>query len=106
MSRLSKWMEDNWLLFAGILAVYVLTLVTLISLSWVFGYWYNGMTSGKFEINSCWQGIAAVASGFISPILMSVAGLMRFNINSRFNSPSGIYPTGTPKAGINTEKPI
>ena len=94
MSKLAEWVEDNWLLLASFLAVYVLLLVTIISFSWVFGYWYNGLTANKFEINSCWQGIAAVASGFISPILMTLAGLAKYNINSKFNSISGSPPRG------------
>ena len=34
-------------------------------LSWLYGYWSNGLWGTKFEINSCWQGISACGMGLV-----------------------------------------
>lgn len=53
-------------------------------LSWLYGYWSNGLWGTHFEINSCWQGISACGMGLI--------GLFKWLVDSTKNSPQGMYP--------------
>lgn len=53
-------------------------------LSWLYGYWSNGLWGTHFEINSCWQGISACGMGLV--------GLFKWLVDSTKNSPSGEYP--------------
>ena len=54
-------------------------------LSWLYGYWSNGLWGTHFKINSCWQGISACGMGLV--------GLFKWLVDSTKNSPSGEYPT-------------
>ena len=63
-----------------------LVLLLILFFSWLFGYFYNGFTQGKFDIDSCWKGAGIVGSGFFAVIL-------RYFIDSKYNSVRGSYPT-------------
>lgn len=56
----------------------------VVLLSWLYGYWSNGLWGTHFEINSCWQGISACGMGLV--------GLFKWLVDSTKNSPSGEYP--------------
>lgn len=56
----------------------------VVLISWVFGYWSNGLYNTHFEINSCWQGISTCGMGLI--------GLFKWLVDSTKNSPKGEYP--------------
>lgn len=105
MNKLFSWLKDNWELLISGIAIYVLIFSTLLGISWLFGYWYNGITSGKFEINSCWQGLTIVLVNVLTQIGLIVTSLTRYNTYSRYNSPMGT-DVPLPKAGPNSEKPI
>ena len=53
-------------------------------LSWLFGYWANGLFKTQFPIDSCWQGFTAIGVGLV--------GLLKWLIDSSKNSPTGIFP--------------
>ena len=112
MTGLFAWLKENWELLISGIAIYILIFSTLLGVSWLFGYWYNGITSGKFEINSCWQGLTIVLVNVLTQAGLIVASLMRFNIDSRYNSLSGMYPntrSGSPNLPFNNTnngKPI
>jgi len=110
MSKLSQWLENNCVSIAIAMATYIMILATAIIFSWLFGYWYNGLTKHNFEISSCWQGLAAVGASFISPILVAFTGNARYKITSMLNTmPYSSLPKEkfiVPKAGTNTEQPL
>lgn len=56
----------------------------VVLLSWLYGYWSNGLWGTHFEINSCWQGISACGMGLV--------GLFKWLVDSTKNSPTGEYP--------------
>jgi hypothetical protein len=60
----------------------------VVLLSWLYGYWSNGLWGTHFEINSCWQGISACGMGLV--------GLFKWLVDSTKNSPSGEYPIPPP----------
>ena len=59
----------------------------VVLVSWLFGYWSNGLYGTHFQIDSCWQGISAAGMGLI--------GLFKWLVDSSKNSPLGEFPTAT-----------
>ena len=59
----------------------------VVLVSWLFGYWSNGLYGTHFQIDSCWQGISAAGMGLI--------GLFKWLVDSSKNSPLGEFPTET-----------
>lgn len=69
----------------GIICIGFGLLAALVVLvSWLYGYWSNGLYGTRFEINSCWQGISAAGMGLV--------GLFKWMVDSTKNSPPGEYP--------------
>ncbi|GMB00450.1 hypothetical protein [Pelosinus sp. IPA-1] len=77
-----KWLTDH----ISIVAISI-TLIGLIFvfLSWAVGYYANGLYGSKFELASCWQGLAAIGS----PGLL---GLLKWIIDSFANSAKNKMP--------------
>ena len=89
LTAISDWLEEHWLAVAIITAIFWLIMLSLVLVSWFFGYWYNGLTSGKFDLGSCWQGITAVLAGIGTLISAGVMGWMKYNTFSQYNTISG-----------------
>lgn len=107
----SDWLEEHAQAIAIWIAIYWAVMLSLVMFCWFFGYWYNGITQGKFDLASCWQGITAVLGGFASAVSVGLMGWARFNTNAKlgnisFGSGLPFGSTLTPKAGANSEKPI
>lgn len=68
---------------------------SIVLVSWVYGYWSNGLCGTHFEINSCWQGISACGVGLV--------GLFKWLVDSATNSPRGQFPC-PPAARIEPKK--
>ena len=73
---------------AVICMVFGLIFATIIVMSWLYGYWSNGLFGTKFQIDSVWQGISASSVGLV--------GLFKWMIDSSKNSPIGEFPKATP----------
>lgn len=73
---------------AVICMVFGLIFATIIVMSWLYGYWSNGLFGTKFQIDSVWQGISASSVGLV--------GLFKWMIDSSKNSPEGEFPKATP----------
>ncbi len=73
---------------AVICMIFGLIFSTIIVMSWLYGYWSNGLYGTKFQIDSVWQGISASGVGLV--------GLFKWMIDSSKNSPEGEFPKATP----------
>ena len=73
---------------AVICMIFGLIFSTIIVMSWLYGYWSNGLYGTKFQIDSVWQGISASGVGLV--------GLFKWMIDSSKNSPIGEFPKATP----------
>lgn len=73
---------------AVICMIFGLIFATIIVMSWLYGYWSNGLYETKFQIDSVWQGISASGVGLV--------GLFKWMIDSSKNSPIGEFPKATP----------
>lgn len=72
----------------GLLMTFLMGILGLVMLSWLFGYWSNGLYGTHFEINSCWQGLAGIVTGLGGLATMAA----KYYIDSRYNSNDGEKP--------------
>lgn len=72
----------------GLLMTFLMGILALVMLSWLFGYWSNGLYGTHFEINSCWQGLAGIVTGLGGLAAMAA----KYYIDSKYNSNDGEKP--------------
>lgn len=72
----------------GLLMTFLMGILGLVMLSWLFGYWSNGLYGTHFEINSCWQGLAGIVTGLGGLATMAA----KYYIDSKYNSNNGEKP--------------
>ena len=72
----------------GLLMTFLMGILGLVMLSWLFGYWSNGLYGTHFEINSCWQGLAGIVTGLGGLATMAA----KYYIDSKYNSNDGEKP--------------
>ena len=75
ITKLMVWLENHW---KGV----VLMMTLLVFLSWLAGYWLNGLIGTRFQIESAWAGLAAIA-------VSAGTGIATFLGNSIWNTPKG-----------------
>lgn len=90
-----KWAEHHWLAIVIFTLIGMLTFVSLIAFSWLYGYWSNALAGTKFEIASCWQGISVVITGLAGVAALAGAGWAKYHTDSKFNSVKGEKPRFT-----------
>ena len=72
----------------GLLMTFLMGILGLVMLSWLFGYWSNGLYGTDFEINSYWQGLAGIVTGLGGLATMAA----KYYIDSKYNSNNGEKP--------------
>ena len=72
----------------GVLMTFLMMFLALVMLSWLYGYWSNGLFGTKFEINSCWQGLAGIVTGLGGLAAMAAKDY----VDSKYNSEHGEMP--------------
>ena len=72
----------------GLLMTFLMGILGLVMLSWLFGYWSNGLYGTYFEINSSWQGFAGIVTGLGGLATMAA----KYYIDSKYNSNNGEKP--------------
>ena len=72
----------------GLLMTFLMGILGLVMLSWLFGYWSNGLYGTHFEINSCWQGLGGIVTGLGGLATMAA----KYYIDSKYNSNNGEKP--------------
>lgn len=93
--RFGEWAQANWLALIAMLAVVLFILLVVIVLSWLYGFWSNGLYGTHFEINSCWQGVSAVGAGIVTIVGLAKAAWTKYGLDSKYNSPEGQKPNMT-----------
>jgi len=92
MNKFTKWLELNWpIILSFFLGIWTLS-VSVLFFSWLYGYWHNGLLTGKFEIASCWQGLSIIITSFMTIFSMVISMVVKHWIDSKFNSISGSPP--------------
>lgn len=63
-------------------------------LSWLYGYWSNGLWGTHFEINSCWQGLGGIVAGLGGVAALAGTQYAKYYLDSKYNSAEGKSPEG------------
>ena len=90
--RLGEWGKKHWLQLIVIMGVIMMVFLVLVLISWLIGYWANALMGTRFELTSCWSGVAAVASGIATIVGLGKACWPKLSIDSQYNSPIGRPP--------------
>lgn len=104
--QLGEWGKRHWLQLIVIMGVVMMTFLVLVLISWLIGYWANALLGTRFELMSCWSGVAAVASGMATIVGLGKACWTKYGYDSRFNSARYVMPTApqnTPTVANNAE---
>jgi hypothetical protein len=89
LKAFAKWCEKEWLALVIGLILAMMIFLVLVLVSWLFGYWSNGLRGTHFEINSCLTGIGAVCTGMLSVVGLAKAAWMKYGYDSKYNTPIG-----------------
>ena len=88
MENFKSFIEEVQSKQVGLLMTFLMGILGLVMLSWLFGYWSNGLYGTHFEINSCWQGLAGIVTGLGGLATMAA----KYYIDSKYNSNNGEKP--------------
>ena len=88
MDKLKSFIKEVQTKQVGLLMTFLMGILGLVMLSWLFGYWSNGLYGTHFEINSCWQGLAGIVTGLGGLATMAA----KYYIDSKYNSNDGEKP--------------
>lgn len=88
MEKLKSFIKEVQSKQVGLLMTFLMGILGLVMLSWLFGYWSNGLYGTHFEINSCWQGLAGIVTGLGGLATMAA----KYYIDSKYNSNNGEKP--------------
>lgn len=105
--RLGQWGQKHWLQLIVIMGVVMMTFLVLVLISWLIGYWANALLGTRFELMSCWGGVAAVASGMATIVGLGKACWTKYGYDSRFNSARympPVPPQNSPTGADSKEK--
>lgn len=90
--KISNWALANWLALVIFMTVFWMFLLVLVVISWLYGYWSNGMYGTKYELQSCWSGVAAILTGFASIAALAKAAWTKYGQDSTLNTIQGVAP--------------
>lgn len=86
------WAEAHWISLVVATTTALLVCLVLAYLSWLVGYWCNGLLGTHFDLNSCWAGIGAIGTGMLSVAGMAGAAWSKYKVDSALNSAPGEPP--------------
>lgn len=74
----ADWAQANWLALVIFLTAFWMLMLVSVVLSWLWGYWSNGLWGTHFEIGSCWTGVGAIGAAFASIVGLAKAAWTKY----------------------------
>lgn len=90
----ANYAKNHALTLGTLLAVAWSVFFMLVGLSWLGGFWLNGIWGFHFELASCWQGLTMVVGAIPSLFTLVKGGLGKYRVDSELNSKHGERPVG------------
>ena len=88
----TTWIRSHYDLCVISAGAMLLLWLFLLMLSFLIGFWANGLFGTRFEINACITGIGAIATG-VGTLWVTAKGVMdKYRIDSELNSKQGEMP--------------
>ena len=76
----------------GVLMTFLMMFLGFVLLSWLAGYWCNGLLGTQFEINSCWQGLGGIVADLDDIAELAGTQYAKYYLDSKYNSAEGESP--------------
>lgn len=76
----------------GVLVTIMTAFLALVMISWLVGFWANGLLGAKFDLGSCWQGISSVVAGMTGVAALAGTKYAKYYLDSKYNSEGGERP--------------
>lgn len=89
---IGDWAQVHWFAVIIFMICMMMNYLVLVMLSWLYGFWSNGLYGTKFDLSSCWQGITVVITGFGGIAALGKTALAKYDIDSKVNSKEGEIP--------------
>lgn len=90
--QFGRWAESNHMTLIYLAGAWVLTLLSLWSLSILLCFWLNGLFGYHFELNVGISGIATIATAGATVYGIARAAQAKYNTDSTVNTPMSIMP--------------
>lgn len=90
--QFGRWAESNHMTLIYLAGAWVLTLLSLWSLSILLCFWLNGLFGYRFELNVGISGIATIATAGATVYGIARAAQAKYNTDSTVNTPMSIMP--------------
>lgn len=88
----TTWIRSHYDLCVISAGAMLLMWLFLLMLSFLIGFWSNGLFGTRFEIGACITGIGAIATG-VGTLWVTAKGVMdKYRIDSELNSKQGEKP--------------
>lgn len=89
---IGDWAQLHWFAVIIFMIVGMMNFLALVMLSWLYGFWSNGLYGTKFDLGSCWQGISVVITGFGGVAALAKTAISKYDTDSKLNSQEGKVP--------------
>lgn len=89
---ISDWALRHWLALVIFLTVFWMLMLVAVAVSWLYGYWSNGLYGTKFDLDSCWKGVGAVVAGFAGITALAGVAWAKWKTDSEHNTAPGEQP--------------
>lgn len=86
------WIHRNVYVVAALMAIAWGLFFMLVGVSWLAGFWLNGLYGFHFELASCWTGLLGIVGAAPSLYGLVRQSLGKYRIDSELNSPQGEKP--------------
>lgn len=87
--QFADWAETHWLALVIYAVLFLLLCLAVVLVSWIYGFWSNGLWGTKFDVNSCWSGVTVIVAGLGGVTALAKAAWTKYNADSQFNTPQG-----------------
>ncbi len=88
----TEWIHRNVYVIAALMAIAWGLFFMLVGVSWLAGFWLNGLYGFHFELASCWTGLLGIVGAAPSLYGLVRQSLGKYRIDSELNSPQGEKP--------------
>lgn len=92
IKNFGEWAQANWSSVIIVATISVLLMLFLVIVSWLFGYWANGLFGYHFDLNSVWNGVSVAATAAVSIFGLAFSQNTKYKTDSQYNSNCGQLP--------------
>lgn len=89
MKRIFNFISENWNIITSVILGTVILFACAVLVSWLCGYWLNGLYGYHFELNSVLNGLGALITATVGGLTSAAMTIGKYYVDSKFNSKPG-----------------